>query len=65
MYTLGDVHIYSNHMEQIQTQIKREPRPLPYILIDEKVKDIDDFVYESFQLFDYDPHPHIAGKVAV
>ena len=65
VYTLGDVHIYSNHMEQIQTQIQREPRPLPYILLDENVKDIDDFTYESFQLFDYDPHPHIAGKVAV
>ena len=65
IHTLGDAHIYSNHFEQTELQLSREPRPLPKMTINPEVKSIFDFKYEDFQLEDYDPHPHIKGKVAV
>jgi thymidylate synthase len=65
VHTFGDAHIYSNHMEQVQLQISREPRSLPTMEINPEVKDIFDFKYEDFTLKNYDPHPHIKGKVAV
>ena len=65
VHTLGDAHIYSNHFEQTELQLSREPRPLPKMTINPKVKSIFDFKYEDFQLEDYDPHSHIKGKVAV
>jgi thymidylate synthase len=65
VHTFGDAHIYSNHMEQVQLQISREPRPLPTMEINPDVKNIFDFKYEDFTLKNYDPHPHIKGKVAV
>ncbi len=65
VHTLGDAHIYTNHLEQVQEQLKREPRALPRMIINPKVKSIFDFKYSDFQLTDYDPHPHIAGVVAV
>ena len=65
VHTLGDAHIYSNHFEQTELQLSREPRPLPKMTINQEVKSIFDFKYEDFQLEDYDPHPHIKGKVAV
>ena len=65
VHTLGDAHIYSNHFEQTELQLSREPRPLPKMTINPEVKSIFDFKYEDFQLEDYDPHPHIKGKVAV
>ena len=65
IHTLGDAHIYSNHFEQTELQLSREPRPLPKMTINPKVKSIFDFKYEDFELEDYDPHPHIKGKVAV
>ena len=65
VHTLGDAHIYSNHFEQTELQLSREPRPLPKMTINPVVKSIFDFKYEDFQLEDYDPHPHIKGKVAV
>ena len=65
VHTLGDAHIYSNHFEQTELQLSREPRPLPKMTINSEVKSIFDFKYEDFQLEDYDPHPHIKGKVAV
>ena len=65
VHTLGDAHIYSNHFEQVTEQMKRDPRPLPKMKINPDVKSIFDFKYEDFTLEDYDPHPHIAGVVAV
>lgn len=65
VHTLGDTHIYTNHLEQVRLQLTREPRPLPAIRINPDVKDIFAFKYEDFQLEGYDPHPHIKGVVAV
>ena len=65
VHTLGDAHIYLNHMEQIERQLKRTPRPLPKMLINDNVKSIYDFKYEDFTLVDYNPYKGIKGKVAV
>jgi thymidylate synthase len=65
VHTLGDAHIYSNHIEQAKLQLTREPRPLPKMMINPEVKDIFKFNYEDFKLEDYDPHPHIKGEVAI
>ena len=65
VHTLGDAHIYSNHFEQTELQLSRKPKQLPKMIINPAVKSIFDFKYEDFQLEDYDPHPHIKGKVAV
>ena len=64
IHTLGDAHIYSNHVEQAKLQLTREPRPLPVMRINPDVKDIFSFHYEDFQLEGYDPHPHIKAEVA-
>lgn len=66
--TLGDAHIYENHIEQVKEQLTREPRPLPTLLINPAfngVGSVDSFDIEDFIIEGYDPHPHIAGKVAV
>tara|TARA_Y200000002_G_scaffold73404_1_gene57520 strand:+ start:21559 stop:22383 length:825 start_codon:yes stop_codon:yes gene_type:complete len=65
IHTFGDAHIYSNHFEQMKLQLSREPRKLPTIKINNEVKNIFDFKFEDFILENYDPHPHIKGKVAV
>lgn len=65
IHTLGDAHIYLNHIDQVKLQMSREPKPLPKMVINPDVKDIFDFKYEDFSLEDYDPHPHIKGEVAV
>ena len=65
VHTLGDTHIYLNHLEQVKLQLTREPRPLPKMKINPDVKDIFSFKYEDFELVNYDPWPHIAGKVSV
>ncbi len=65
VHTLGDAHIYTNHLEQVKLQLTREPRKLPKMLINPDVKDIFSFKYSDFELVDYDPHPHIKGEVAV
>lgn len=65
IHTFGDAHIYNNHMEQVELQLSREPRPLPKMIINPEIKDIFDFKFEDFTLLDYDPHPHIKGVVAV
>lgn len=65
VHTFGDVHIYANHLEQVEMQIKRKPYPLPIIKIKRKVDSIFDFKYEDFELIDYKHHPAIKGKVAV
>ena len=65
VHTLGDAHIYSNHFEQVNLQLSREPRKLPIMKINPDVKSIYDFKYEDFTLEGYDPHPLIKGVVAV
>ncbi|MBI9009536.1 MAG: thymidylate synthase [Tenericutes bacterium] len=64
VHTVGDAHIYSNHLEQVNLQLSREPRELPSMVITHR-DDINDFVYEDFKLEGYRPHPGIKGKVAV
>ena len=65
IHTLGDAHIYLNHMEQVNLQLTRQPFPLPQMKINPEVKSIFDFKFEDFELTGYQSHPHIAGKVAV
>ena len=65
IHTLGDAHIYMNHIEQVELQLTRTPRPLPVMKINPERQSIFDFQYEDFTLEGYDPHPHIAGVVAV
>ena len=65
VHTLGDAHIYTNHLSQVQLQLTRQPRPLPKMNINPDVNDIFSFQYDDFELADYNPHPHIAGQVAV
>ena len=65
VHTLGDAHIYDNHLEQIKLQLTRTPRKLPHMRINPDVKDIFAFDYDDFKLEGYDPHPHIPGIVAV
>lgn len=65
VHTLGDAHLYSNHIEQAKLQLSRDLRPLPTMKISEKVKSIFDFKFEDFELQNYDPHPHIKAPVAV
>ena len=65
IHTLGDAHIYLNHLEQVKLQLSREPRDLPQMRINPDVKNIFDFKFEDFELVNYNPHPHIAGKVSV
>ena len=65
IHTFGDAHIYLNHLEQVEEQLGRDPRPLPSMQLDPTVDSLFDFRYEHFDLNDYDPHPHIAAPVAV
>jgi thymidylate synthase len=65
VHTFGDVHIYQNHVDQVNLQISREPKALPKLVINPEVKDIFGFNFEDFKLEGYDPHPHIKGVVSV
>ena len=65
VHTLGDAHLYSNHLEQTRLQLSREPRILPVMNINPEINDIFAFKFEDFNLSDYDPHPHIKAKVAI
>ena len=65
IHTLGDAHIYTNHLEQVKLQLSREPRSLPVMRINPAATDIFSFDYADFELIGYNPHPHIAGVVAV
>ncbi len=65
IHTFGDAHIYSNHFEQVELQLSREPRPLPKMILNPEIKDIFSFNFEDFTLVDYNPHAHIKGAVAI
>jgi len=65
IHTFGDIHIYNNHIEQVNLQLSRTPKKLPEIKINPTIKDIFNFKYEDFELINYNPHPHIKGEVAV
>jgi thymidylate synthase len=65
IHTLGDAHLYNNHLEQARLQLTREPKPLPVLKINPAVKDLFAFRFEDFSLENYEPHPHIKGVVAV
>ncbi|GAB2938683.1 thymidylate synthase [Aquaspirillum soli] len=65
VHTLGDAHLYHNHIEQAKLQLSREPRPLPHLRLNPEVKDLFGFCYDDFTIEGYDPHPHIKAEVAV
>ncbi len=65
IHTLGDAHIYNNHMEQVNTQLARQPRSLPVMKLNPDVKKIEDFTFSDFTLENYDPHPHIKAPISV
>jgi len=65
VHTFGDLHLYTNHLEQARLQLTRAPRPLPTMKINPNIKNIRDFQYEDFELAGYDPHPHIKAPIAV
>ena len=65
VHTLGDAHLYLNHLDQARLQLAREPRPLPTLRLNPEVRNLPDFQFEDLVLEDYQPHPHIPAKVAV
>ncbi|MFF2857751.1 thymidylate synthase, partial [Peribacillus sp. NPDC058002] len=65
VHTFGDVHIYSNHLEQVELQLTRDPKPLPIMKINPDVNNIFDFSFEDFVLENYEAHPHIKGEVSI
>jgi thymidylate synthase len=65
VHSLGDAHLYSNHIDQVRLQLAREPRALPTMSLNPEVRDLFAFRFEDFTLAGYDPHPHIAAPVAV
>lgn len=65
VHTIGDCHVYLNHVNALEEQCKREPRSFPRLNIKRQVKDIEDFKYEDFEILDYNPHPIIKMEMAV
>jgi len=65
VHTFGDAHIYTNHFEQVERLLSREPRAYPEMKLNQEVKDLFDFKYEDFELLNYDPHPGIKAPVAI
>ena len=65
VHTLGDAHIYANHMNQVNEQLKRSPKKLPKMIINKNIDNIFDFKFDDFELTDYEPHPLIKAPVAI
>ena len=65
VHSFGDAHIYSNHFDQVKKQLSRDPRPLPKLTLSKSVESLYDYKFSDIEITSYDPHPHIAGKVAV
>ena len=65
IHTLGDAHIYTNHFDQVELQLSRDPKPLPTLKLNPNISDLFDFKYEDIEVLNYDPHPGIKGAVAV
>ena len=65
VHTLGDAHLYTNHLEQARLQISREPLPLPRLILNPEIKNIDDFKFEDFEVEGYQHHPHISAPIAI
>ena len=65
VHTLGDAHLYLNHMDQARLQLTRETKSLPVLKINPERRSIFDFEFDDFELLNYDPHPHIKGKISV
>jgi thymidylate synthase len=65
VHTVGDAHIYTNHIEQVELQLTRDPKPLPKMKLNANITNIFDFTYEDFELENYESHPHIKGEVSV
>jgi thymidylate synthase len=65
IHTLGDAHIYNNHLEQVKLQLTRQPYPLPTLRLNPDVKSIFDFKFEDFEIVNYQAHPHIKGEISV
>ncbi|MGB0290664.1 MAG: thymidylate synthase, partial [Opitutales bacterium] len=65
VHTFGDLHLYANHVDQAREQLSREPRPCPQMRLNPKIKTIDGFTYEDFELVNYDPHPAIKAPIAI
>ena len=65
VHTFGDVHIYRDHLEQVELQLERTPKTLPQMKLNPQIRELEDFTYEAFELIGYEPYPHIAAKVSV
>jgi thymidylate synthase len=65
IHTLGDAHIYLNHLDQVKLQLTREPKPLPTVRLNQEINSVFDFGFEDFSVENYDPHPHIKGAISV
>jgi thymidylate synthase len=65
IHTMGDAHLYTNHIDQAHTQLARKPKQLPKVVLTPKVRRVVDFTYEDITLMDYTPHPHIKAEVSV
>jgi thymidylate synthase len=65
IHTLGDAHVYLNHVDQVKLQLSRDPRPLPTVTLNQDIKSVFDFGFEDFRIENYDPHPHIKGAISV